>query len=362
MIRNILSLGTLFAMSSFGASALLFVACGGQTSGSSPTGTLQPVAVSAISGAITACKSGFAHPNVCCEAGPGKESACGVYPGAPFETCGTGRTTYPDPRSCCALDGSGSCEAPPTTPINPTEPSCAYPCPPGQYNPPGEPGVCCYADSSGVICSASGGGGVVGSGGTTGSGSSGGTSTGSGSSGSGGGEVDGGTIAKDASPPGIDASPVPDAGEVDGGSYGGDASCSECVCPPCPSGEKCGCDCPPGPVCPPPPPPPVCSCPACPPGAECLCDCEPPPPPCACACPADGEPCPAGDCPPPPPPPPPVCNACPPGWQVPVGDPYLCCAELDGIIACFSQGVPPYAGTPMPISTPGSTPGGTASK
>jgi hypothetical protein len=40
--------------------------------------------------------------------------------------------------------------------------------------------------------------------------------------------------------------------------------------------------------------------------------------------------------------PPPSCGPCPAGWQVPEGEPGLCCEEApSGVIACFAQAVPP---------------------
>jgi hypothetical protein len=271
MSRNVPSLGTLFAVSTFGMSALLLVACTGKVIGNGGP-PLQAVNASEISQPVVPCGGGYAHPNVCCEASPGKASSCGVFPGAPFQACGSGYSTYPDPRSCCALDGSGTCIAPPPTPPSPVPlPGCSYACPPGQYEPAGSPGTCCFDDGATTVCS--GGSGIgVGCGGTG------------------------------------------------------------CACPACVEGSPCPpCDCPPEPSCPPSPP--ACFCPACPVGETCPCDCGPTPTPV------------------------PVCNACPPGWQVPVGEPLLCCNESSSVIECFSQGVPPTP-VPTPVPLPGGTGGG----
>ncbi len=213
----------------FSAGALLLAACAGKVV---PEGNpqLQAVSLSEISGQVVACQPGYAHPNVCCEAAAGHASACGEYPGAPFQACSGTATLYPDPRSCCPLDGSSDCIAPPPVPPVPP-PVCGYSCPPGMYQPAGEPGACCVDDAAGgptlCIATASAGGSGVGGGAGSGCG-------------------------------------------------------SVCACPACVDGEACPpCDCGPTPACPPPPPPtPICACPACIEGEACPpCDCPPPPPP-----------------------------------------------------------------------------------
>ena len=262
MSRYAISLGTLFAMSTFGAGALVLVACAGKVIGSG--GPLQTVSASEINQPVVACGGGYAHPNVCCEAGAGKTSSCGVFPGAPFQSCGSGFSTYPDPRSCCSLDGSGDCIAPPPSPPPTPVPGCSYACPAGQYEPAGSPGTCCFDDGSTTVCSVSSSGGGV-------------------------------------------------------------SGCGSCACA-CPAGGPCPpCDCPPEPSCvpPSPPSPPTCACPACPVGAPCP----------LCICDADAGPGPS-------PPPVPVCNACPPGWQVPAGEPLLCCNDSGGAIECPADSTP----------------------
>ncbi len=167
------------------------VACTGKVSNGTVSSTSEPVSVSDVSGTATPCDSGYAHPNVCCEAGPNQAASCVVYPGAPFTQCGGGSTTYPDPRSCCPLDGNGACAAPPPGAIdaspNPGGGSCSYTCPVGWYSPPssgagssgsGTPAdySCCITnpDGSGECM---GGGSTLGSSGTSSSSSSGGSST-----------------------------------------------------------------------------------------------------------------------------------------------------------------------------------------
>jgi hypothetical protein len=221
-IRVAASFGTLCA------GALVLAACTGKVLSLGTNSTqAQEVAPSAVSGTVPACPAGAAHPNVCCTAGPNQAGSCVVYPGAPFTQCDTGTTTYPDPRSCCPLDGSGNCASPPPSSSGGSGGSgsssggsagggCAYACPPGWYAPANASGnECCQTDSSGsTLCGASGGG-APGSSGSSG-----------GSSGSG----SGGT-------------------------------CGVCACPACPDdGGACPpCDCQPSAGCP-------TSCGSCPPG------------------------------------------------------------------------------------------------
>jgi hypothetical protein len=261
-----------------GMSALLLGACTGKVTPTSSTPpALEAVTLSEISGPVVSCGGAYAHPNVCCEAHAGQASSCGVYPGAPFDACGSGYTTYPDPRSCCPLDASGDCVPPPTS-TPPPAPSCTYACPPGQYEPADSPGTCCSSDGKATVCSVSSGSGPT---------------------------------------------PFPPV----------------CSCPACLEGEACPpCDC--GPT----NPPPVCECPVCEGDGPCACECGPTPPPA------------------------PTCGACPPGWQVPQGEPQLCCDDSAGTIQCFSQGVPPSS-TPVlvpggPVTHPGTVvnPGGPVAK
>jgi len=218
-VRSLAWLATLAAL---GAGTVTVAACSGRISNGSVDSTSQPVSISAVSGTATPCDPGYAHPNVCCEAGPGQTPACVDYPGAPFTQCGGGATTYPDPRSCCPLDGQGSCVAPPPAPVDAgSGGSCAYACPVGWYPPP----VASGAGSSGS----------------------------SGSSGSNG-SSDGTTCCETA----------PDGTSMCTGSGNASPGCA-CACPACdPDGGPCP-PCPPC-NCPPPPPAPSPSCDACPPG------------------------------------------------------------------------------------------------
>jgi len=150
---------TVVALGALGAGALLLVACTGKTlSLGNGTGTAQSQLVSAsdVSGTVTPCDTGSAHPNVCCAAGPNQASSCVVYPQAPFTQCESGTMTYPDPRSCCPLDGNGNCASPPPPPpLDAGSGSgggsgCDYICPPGWYV-PADPSSneCCQTNSDG---------------------------------------------------------------------------------------------------------------------------------------------------------------------------------------------------------------------
>ena len=155
------------------ASALVLLACTGKVLFLGSNGTQsQAVSPTAVSGTVTPCTDGSAHPNVCCQAGPGKAPACEVYPNAPFTACATGATTFPDPRTCCPLDGSGACVEPPPPDAGAPPDSgvgsgdagtggsdggvCRSPCPVGWYPPAGATGgECCQTDpSGGTVCGA----------------------------------------------------------------------------------------------------------------------------------------------------------------------------------------------------------------
>jgi hypothetical protein len=163
---------TVVALGALGVSALVLAACsGGKLSLGNGTGTAQSQLVSAsdVSGTVTPCNAGSAHPNVCCSAGPNQASSCVVYPQAPFTQCESGTMTYPDPRSCCPLDGNGNCAAPPPPPLDAGTSSgggsgCDYVCPPGWYLDSASDG-CCQTNSDGSSqCYGSGGTGTSGGG------------------------------------------------------------------------------------------------------------------------------------------------------------------------------------------------------
>ena len=284
----------------------VLVACGGRevSLGTNKT-QLSQVDPHTVGGNVPSCGGGDAHPNVCCEAGAGKAGTCGVYLGAPFQPCDTGWTTYPDPRSCCALDDPQNCVAPPPTPPPPPPGVCGYACEPGWY--PIQNG-CCQSTSNGDgVCYgwASGG-------------------------------HDGGT-APDA---GIDDGGLPalDGGHCHPFSVDGGISCStsqvindHCYvigCGPAFGNGGCGCmtdtmDSPASVA-----PPNVCDPVAFEHAWTSVCHfptASPPPPP-------------------PSPEPPPCDYACPAGWQHPIGTPDVCCRDVGGQIECFSQATGPSQG------------------
>jgi hypothetical protein len=272
-----------------GASALLLVACSGKVL-SLGTNSTQSALVSPndVSGTPGACDANTAHPNVCCTAGPNEPASCVDYPSAPFTPCADGATTYPDPRTCCALDGSGACTAAP-----------------GSSG--GTPASSSSSSGGTIGSSSSSSGGNP----TSSSSSSGGNPTSSSSS-SGGGSSGGGTCGANVCPPGWYTPANASGNECCQTDASGATSCTAS------SGG--------------------CACPSCAPGQPC--------PPCDCGSPT----------------PTPACPACPPGWQVPQGDPSLCCTtDASGVIECFSQaGVSGGGGGPEPIDAgPGPNPGGT---
>jgi hypothetical protein len=167
---------------SLGAGVVLLAACSGKVLSLGTNTPSQTVSPSEVSGTVTACAANAAHPNVCCTAGPGQEASCLTYPDTPFAQCASGSTTYPDPRSCCPLDGSGPCTAMEedgaagspgfTSGASGSGSSgagvatsggvaggsgCTYACPPGWYVPPNpSEGECCFTDGSGTGCSGGG--------------------------------------------------------------------------------------------------------------------------------------------------------------------------------------------------------------
>jgi hypothetical protein len=180
MVRRTSFLGSLSALAVAGIVPIV-VACNGHI-GLGNTDSLQPVsttsAVAEINGTggkngAIACAAGWAHPNVCCSAGPDVASACGAWEENPFRACASGSTTYPNLLSCCELSDPTKCvdTSPSGVSLPPTPPpayGCGFACPPGWW-----------AESGGAVpvSSVSSGGGAS-SGGST----SGGTLNGSGSS------------------------------------------------------------------------------------------------------------------------------------------------------------------------------------
>jgi hypothetical protein len=144
--RTFLSTSVRFVLAA-AAVVPIVVACGGrEVSLGSNHSALSTVDPGNVSGTVPSCGSGAAHPNVCCEAGPGKPAKCGSYDGEPFHPCDDGWKTYPDPRSCCDLDDPTKCTAPPPAPPPPAG-SCGYQCPPGWYGIGG--GGCCRTTDDG---------------------------------------------------------------------------------------------------------------------------------------------------------------------------------------------------------------------
>jgi hypothetical protein len=119
------------------------------------------VELSSIARIASPCETGYAHPNVCCEASASQTASCGHSVDAPFQQCAAGLSTYPDPSTCCAIPtgqallNPTACSPPPTSSSPPPAPltTCTYPCPPGTYSDPSAgPGACCIGGSDGGDC------------------------------------------------------------------------------------------------------------------------------------------------------------------------------------------------------------------
>jgi hypothetical protein len=106
---------------------------GSSTTGCTPSGSVA-VGETLLAGAVPSCAPGYAHPNVCCAAGPNRPTTCTEDPGAPFRACACEAFTFPDPRTCCSLATGSDCAAPPAA--QPEDAGqCANACSPGDYSP-----------------------------------------------------------------------------------------------------------------------------------------------------------------------------------------------------------------------------------
>lgn len=126
-----------------------FVGCGGEVGqkAQSMNDAAPPDASTAVSilpdslpGSVSPCPNSWAHPNVCCTSGPSIGTVCTEHPDAPFRACNPSSLTFPDRRSCCALDGTGCVGAPEVATVDASAIYCAYPCGPGGYPPSEDPG------------------------------------------------------------------------------------------------------------------------------------------------------------------------------------------------------------------------------
>jgi hypothetical protein len=114
-----------------------------------------------VQGRVPACGQAYAHPNVCCSAGPTASTVCVEDLEVPFAPCGCGALTFPDPRTCCSLESGRDC-----TPSSAVASSggagldgCHYPCGAGGYPPgllaglisPGQSSPACTDIPSGIL-------------------------------------------------------------------------------------------------------------------------------------------------------------------------------------------------------------------
>ena len=103
---------------------------------------------SSVKGAVPACPSGYAHPNVCCWSAPAEATVCvECTAGSPFDACGAGSLSFPDPVKCCSLDDPAQCVQPEGLDASPVANArCSLPCGPGGFLPsavPNWPGPIC---------------------------------------------------------------------------------------------------------------------------------------------------------------------------------------------------------------------------
>jgi hypothetical protein len=113
------------------------------------------VGVETLTTSVSPCPAGYGHPNVCCwtpssgTSAPATMPLCFEYEGLPFQECGCGALTFPDPRACCPLDARSACIATPVLDDASQEAGdaappgsadggagCYLPCGPGGYFPP----------------------------------------------------------------------------------------------------------------------------------------------------------------------------------------------------------------------------------
>jgi hypothetical protein len=127
----------LASFAALGVSVALLAACDAQKLSLGTNTQFESLTPAEVTGTVSACGANAAHPNVCCTAGPNEETSCVAYPDAPFKPCPGNATAYPDPRSCCPLDGASPC-----TPVvdggglaRSGAAVCNNACPPGWYVP-----------------------------------------------------------------------------------------------------------------------------------------------------------------------------------------------------------------------------------
>ena len=118
----------IFGSAILGIAAL--AACSGQTFSVGTNGSTQAISPSAAGTGGTACDSGWAHSNVCCDS---TGTSCEVYTTPSLEACPADHpVTRPDGRYCCPLDAAGACVASSgSTAPSGAGSSCMYACLPG---------------------------------------------------------------------------------------------------------------------------------------------------------------------------------------------------------------------------------------
>jgi hypothetical protein len=136
--------GQRFALACLAAGSLVATsACGkatavapeaGAGSECTPPGSAA-VGTAVLGGKVPSCADGYAHPNVCCAAGPNRAAGCTEDPNRPFGPCACASFTFPDPRTCCSLETGGDCQ---DAPLDAGAPvglgDCFNPCSPSDYS------------------------------------------------------------------------------------------------------------------------------------------------------------------------------------------------------------------------------------
>jgi hypothetical protein len=117
--------------------------------GSGLTGQPLNLTVGDLIGAVGACPSGYAHPNVCCQRG-----VCTERPATPFAACSLEALTFPDRSRCCSLDRADECVDAPKLDVGVDGGvrNCSLPCSPGGKPAGGQPLGPCTNQASQVGC------------------------------------------------------------------------------------------------------------------------------------------------------------------------------------------------------------------
>ena len=95
---------------------------------------------------VPACSSGYEHPNICCLGAPYVATFCTEDVKHPFDICGSGQFTYPDPNTCCSIADEADCAKAPLADAadSGVQNNCTTPCAPGAYPDAADATLCRY--------------------------------------------------------------------------------------------------------------------------------------------------------------------------------------------------------------------------